>query len=64
MENVISRLRKAAKETPVKAYVWEKTPVAFPSCRVFQGVGCKIVFGQWSKSPPYWRPTATVLRKP
>lgn len=48
MENIIGRIRKAPKKTPVKAYVWEKEPVPFPGCRAFQGVGCKIVFGEWA----------------
>ena len=52
MENIIARIRKAPKKTPVKAYVWEKEPVTFPGCRVFQGTGCKIVFGDWEKIAP------------
>lgn len=47
MENIISYIQNSPKTTPVKAYIWEKEPVAFPGCRVFQGLGCKLVFGQW-----------------
>lgn len=52
MENLIARIRKSSKKTPVKAYVWEKEPVDFPGCRVFQGTLCKIVFGQWEQIAP------------
>ena len=37
----------------MKVYVWEKTPVAFPNCRVFEAAeGQKIVFGDWKDVAP------------
>lgn len=52
MENILNYLRNCPKKTPVTVYVWEKEPVAFPGCQVFQGLGCKIVFGQWEDIRP------------
>ena len=48
-QEIIEYIRTSEKKTPVKVYVWEKTPVEFPNCRVFPaGEGCKIVFGDWN----------------
>ena len=45
-QEIIEYIRTSEKKTPVKVYVWEKAPVAFPGCREFPaGQGCKIVFG-------------------
>lgn len=52
MENILDYLRNSPKKTPVTVYVWEKAPVEFPGCQVFQGLGCKIVFGQWEDISP------------
>lgn len=47
MENLSLTLMQNPRQTPVQAYIWEKEPVDFPGCQVFQGVGCKLVFGPW-----------------
>lgn len=47
-QEIIEYIRTSEKKTPVKVYVWEKEPVAFPNCKEFPGgQGCKIVFGDW-----------------
>jgi len=47
-QQIIEYIRTSEKKTPVKVYVWEKLPVAFPNCWEFPGgSGCKIVFGDW-----------------
>ena len=47
-QEIIEYIRTSEKKTPVKAYVWENTPVAVPNCHeVPAGEGCKIVFGDW-----------------
>ena len=52
-QQIIEYIRTSQKQTPVKVYVWEKTPVDFPDCRVFPaGEGCKIVFGDWKAVKP------------
>ena len=52
-QEIIEYIRTSEKKTPVKAYVWEKTPVAFPNCHVFPGAeGHKIVFGDWKDIAP------------
>lgn len=52
-QEIIEYIRTSEKKTPVKVYVWEKTPVAFPNCREFPaGEGCKIVFGDWMDVAP------------
>ena len=53
MDNIISQISENPRSTPVKVYLWEKTPVDFPGCRVFYGAeGCKIVMGEWSVIRP------------
>lgn len=53
MEELISRIAGAKRETPVKVYVLEKGPVEFPGCRVFYGKeGCELVFGDWDIIAP------------
>ena len=50
---IIEYIRTSQKKTPVKVYVWEKTPVAFPNCHEFPAAdGCKIVFGDWTDVAP------------
>ena len=50
---IIEYIRTSEKKTPVKVYVWEKTPVAFPGCHEFPaGNNCKIVFGDWKDIAP------------
>ena len=52
-QEIIEYIRTSEKKTPVKVYVWEKTPVAFPNCREFPaGANCKIVFGDWKDVSP------------
>ena len=52
-QEIIEYIRTSEKKTPVKVYVWEKTPVDFPGCHVFPaGEGCKIVFGDWKDIAP------------
>ena len=52
-QEIIEYIRTSEKKTPVKVYVWEKAPVAFPNCREFPaGKGCKIVFGDWKDIKP------------
>lgn len=52
-QQIIEYIRTSEKKTPVKLYVWEKTPVTFPNCREFPaGPGCKIVFGDWKDIQP------------
>ena len=53
MENLVKIIQQAQKTTPVQVYLWEKSPVEFPGCRVFQGVaGCKLIFGDWDVIAP------------
>lgn len=50
---IIDYIRTAEKKTPVKAYIWEREPVAFPGCWEFPAApGCKIVFGDWKEIGP------------
>ena len=52
-QEIIEYIRTSEKKTPVKVYVWERSPVDFPNCRVFPaGAGCKIVFGDWKDVAP------------
>ena len=52
-QQIIEYIRTSEKKTPVKVYVWEKEPVAFPGCHEFPaGEGCKIVFGDWKDIAP------------
>ena len=52
-QQIIEYIRTSEKKTPVKVYVWEKEPVAFPGCHVFPAAeGCKIVFGDWKDVAP------------
>lgn len=52
MEDLICRIAGGQKRTPVKVYLWEQSPVAFPDCRVFYGNGCKLIFGEWENIAP------------
>lgn len=52
-QQIIEYIRTSEKKTPVKVYIWEKEPVAFPDCHVFPAAeGCKIVFGDWKLVAP------------
>ena len=52
-QEIIEYIRTSEKKTPVKVYVWEKTPVEFPNCKVFAAApGQKIVFGDWKDVQP------------
>lgn len=58
-QEIIEYIRTSEKKTPVKVYVWEKTPVEFPGCRCFSaGQGCKIVFGDWKDVAPVLKEAA------
>ncbi len=50
---IIEYIRTSEKKTPVKVYVWEKSPVEFAGCQVFSAApGQKIVFGDWKVVAP------------
>lgn len=52
-QEIIEYIRTSEKKTPVKVYVWEKAPVAFPGCKEFAcAPGQKIVFGDWKDVKP------------
>ncbi len=52
-QQIIEYIRTSQKKTPVRVYVWEKEPVDFPGCQVFQAApGQKIVFGDWAQVAP------------
>lgn len=52
-EQIIEFIRTAEKKTPVKVYIWEKAPTAFPGTREFPtGDHTKIVFGDWKVIAP------------
>ena len=52
-EELIEYIRSSKKKTPVKVYVWERSPTSFPNARVFPaGSGAKIVFGDWQDIAP------------
>lgn len=62
MEDLVKILAGAKRSTPVKVYIWEKSPVAFPGCRVFQGGdGCKLIFGQWDVIAPILRENESLI---
>lgn len=48
MKNIVDLIAKSKKVTPVKVYLWEKQPIAFPGCKTFQGQsGGRLIFGDW-----------------
>ncbi len=52
-EEIIEFIRTAEKKTPVKVYLWEKAPTAFPGAKEFPtGTDTKIVFGDWKVVGP------------
>ena len=52
-EQIIEFIRSAEKKTPVKVYLWEKAPTAFPGAKEFPtGARTKIVFGDWKVVGP------------
>ena len=52
---LIEYIRTAEKKTPVKVYLWERSPTSFPNARVFPaGDGTKIVFGDWRDIGPVY----------
>ena len=52
-QEIIEYIRTSEKKTPVKVDVWEKDPVEFPGCHVFDTApGRKIVFGDWKNVAP------------
>ena len=57
-QEIIEYIRTSEKKTPVKVFVWEKTPVDFPGCKVFEAApGQKIVFGDWKDVAPVLQAT-------
>ncbi len=40
------------KQTPVQLWLWGGETVEFPDCRVFLGMNCRIVFGDWGVISP------------
>ncbi len=53
MNEFVKRITAAERSTPVRAYIWETSPISFPGCRVFQGMdGCKLVFAPWETLHP------------
>ncbi len=52
-QEIIEFIRTSEKKTPVKLYIWEKAPTAFPGAKEFStGQGTKIVFGDWKVIAP------------
>ena len=45
-KEIIAFIQNAEKKTPVKVYLKEKKPVAFPDCKVF-GTDSRVIFGDW-----------------
>lgn len=61
-QEIIEYIRTSEKKTPVKLYVWEKSPVSFPSCKVFPAAdGFKIVFGDWRDVKPALKANADAI---
>ena len=53
MNEFVKKITAAERSTPVRAYIWEASPIPFPGCRVFQGTdGCKLVFAPWEILQP------------
>lgn len=52
-QEIIEYIRTAEKKTPVKVYLWEKSPIDFENAKVFPaGSGAKLVFGDWKDIGP------------
>ncbi len=62
-QEIIEYIRTSEKKTPVKLYIWESAPVAFPEAKVFAaGEGCKIVFGDWRNIAPILEANASKIK--
>mgnify|MGYP000001530899 CR=1 FL=1 len=46
-KEIIAFIQNAEKKTPVKVYLKEKKPVAFPDCKVF-GIDSRVISGDWN----------------
>ena len=52
-QEIIELIRTSQKQTPVKVYLKEKSPVEFENAKVFSmGNGVKIIFGDWKNISP------------
>ena len=51
-QEIISYIQNAEKKTPVKVYINEKEPIAYPKNAKVFGTGSKIVFADWSDLQP------------
>ena len=51
-QEIIERIRTAEKKTPVRVFLKENTPVAFPNAMVFPCGESKIIFGDWKDIGP------------
>lgn len=56
-KEIIAFIQNAEKKTPVKVYLKEKKPVAFPDCKVF-GTDSKVIFGDWKIIEPILKENA------
>ncbi len=57
--NVTELIRTSPKRTPVKLYLWQKRPIAFPDCHCLPlGDGGQLVFGDWQTIGPVLRAKA------
>lgn len=53
MDDIIHKIQNSPRTTPVRVYLWERSPVTFPRCQVFSGGnGCKLIFGEWENIAP------------
>ena len=59
-KEIIAFIQNAEKKTPVKVYLKEKKPVAFPDCKVF-GTDSKVIFGDWKIIEPILKENAESL---
>ena len=56
-KEIIAFIQNAEKKTPVKVYLKEKKPVAFPDCKVF-GTDSRVIFGDWKIIEPILKENA------
>ena len=56
-KEIIAFIQNAEKKTPVKVYLKEKKPVAFPDCKVF-GIDSRVIFGDWKVIEPILKENA------
>ena len=51
-QEIIEYIRTSEKKTPVRVFLKEKAPVAFPNAQVFSAGDTKIIFGDWKDIGP------------